>query len=89
MSSKLDWNLDTLFLYLANATLCLSHNEKTQVFNDMAYKLMEWNNTSRCELRELFDKYGLEFIDLCARCNEELYGRRDVEEPLCEQCIKE
>ena len=91
MTSKLDWTLDTLFLYLSHSTMCISEEDKHKVFNDMAYKLMEWNNTSRCELRVVFRKLGCKFIEFCSKCYEEIESCHDVEEPLCTECynIKE
>ena len=87
MTSKLVWNLDTLFLYLSHSTMCIGEEHKKQVFNDMAYKLIEWNNTSRCELRAVFRKLGCEFEELCANCNEPLESCDDVEETLCDECF--
>lgn len=89
MSSKLEWDIDTLFLYLSRATRCISKDDRYTVFNDMAYKLMEWDNVSRCELRDVFNKFGCEFKELCAHCFEELKSCETIEEPLCEECIKE
>ena len=86
MTSKLDWDLNKLFLFLANSTLCIDDYSKQKVFNDMAYKLIEWNNTSRCELRAVFRKFGVDFQELCANCNEELISCDDIEAPLCDEC---
>ena len=88
MTSNLDWSLDTLFLYLSHSTMCISEEDKHKVFNDMAYKLMEWNNTSRCELRVVFRKHGCKFIEFCFNCYDELDSCDDVEEPLCYECSK-
>lgn len=87
MTSKLDWDLNTLFLFLSHSTMCIGEEHKNQVFNDMAYKLIEWNNTSRCELREVFRKLGCEFEEHCVNCNEELDSCDDVEAPLCNDCL--
>lgn len=87
MTSKLDFDLYTMFLYLANATMCINETSKNQVWNDMAYKLMEWNNISRCELRQVFNKFDMEFKELCSECNEELNDYDgDDEEPKCDNC---
>jgi len=88
MASNLDWTLDTLFLYLSHSTMCISEEDKHKVFNDMAYKLMEWNNTSRCELRVVFRKLGCKFIEFCFNCYDELDSCCDDEEPLCNECSK-
>ena len=87
MSSKLDWDVYTMFLYLANATMCIDDRSAEQVWNDMAYKLMEWHNIPRIELREVFNKFEMKFKELCADCNEEI--EESVEEkPLCDACKK-
>jgi hypothetical protein len=87
MTSKLDWDLNKLFLFLANSTLCIDDYSKQKVFNDMAYKLIEWNNTSRCELRGVFRKFDIRFEELCSNCNEEIELCEDIENPLCNNCL--
>jgi len=80
-------DLNTLFLYLHNATHSLNEYNKYKVFNDMAYKLMEWNNVPRCELRKVVNEFYVEFEELCTDCNEKLLDYDgDEEEPRCENC---
>ena len=52
----------------------------------MAYKLIEWQNTSRCELREVFGKFDCKFQEMCSNCNEPLDECDDVESPMCPEC---
>ena len=86
MTSKLDWDLNKLFLFLAHSTMCIDEDAKEKVFNDMAYKLIEWQNTSRCELRQVFGKLDCKFQEMCSNCNEPLDECDDVENPLCPEC---
>ena len=85
--TTLTLDLYIFFLYLANATITLDEDLKEEVFNNMAYKLMEWDNISRCELRKVFQEFSITFEELCANCNEELWDYNgDEEAPLCEDC---
>jgi hypothetical protein len=87
MAELLHWDLKTLFLFLANSTMCINDEAANRVWNDMAYKLMEWNNTSRCELRAVFNKFDMQFQELCSSCNDEMLDYEgDEEEPKCESC---
>lgn len=90
-STKLNWSLDDLFLYLLHATICISDKAKQEVYNGMAKKLIEWNHTSPSELRKTFQKYDIEFEELCIHCNEPMPDW-DVEadgEPECNECKSE
>jgi len=85
--TTLNWDLKTLFLYLANATLCIDDKSKDKVFNDMAYKLMEWDNVSRRELRKILQEFDVKFEELCTDCNKEMPDYDgDEEEPRCDDC---
>ncbi len=87
MAQLLHWDLKTLFLFLANSTMCISEKSSIQVWNDMAYKLMEWNDTSRCALRAIFSEFDMPFQELCSSCNDDLLDYDgDEEEPKCETC---
>jgi uncharacterized protein YsxB (DUF464 family) len=52
--------------------MCIDEKAQYQVWNDMAYKLIEWNNTPRDELRAVFRKFHAQFEDLCHDYNEPL-----------------
>jgi hypothetical protein len=82
---KLD--LYTLFLYLHNATHSLNSEDKKNVFNDISYKLIEWDYVPRCELRKVVRQFHVEFQELCTDCNEEMpdYDGGE-EEPRCDNC---
>ena len=90
---RLLFTLDDMFLYLSNAVICIPEKHQQTVFNDMAYKLIEWADVPRPTLRELLDKYGYEFEELCIHCNEEMSGwtqeYNDEPEPICEACKAE
>lgn len=82
-------DLDTLFLYLSNAVITLNTKNANQVFQNMAYKLIEWDDIPRSELRRVFNTHGLIFEELCACCNEPLPDYEgDEEEPRCEACLE-
>ena len=71
--------------------MCIPDRYKQQVYEGMAYKLMEWNHTPRSELRKVFAEYDIEFEELCIHCNEPMPDW-DVEadgEPECEVCKSE
>jgi hypothetical protein len=91
--TKLIWSLYDLFLYLSNAVICLPNKYQNHVFNSMAYKLIEWNDTPRSELRTVFDTFGIEFDERCIDCNEEMsdWHQEDEEEPdpVCDTCKSE
>jgi hypothetical protein len=80
-------SLYSFFLYLANATMCIDEEAKDTVWNDMAYKLIEWNDVSRDELRAVFRAFGAKYEELCAGCNEPLPDGEEYEgNPLCAAC---
>ena len=85
---SLHFSLHSLFLYLANATLCIDDESKDQVWNDMAYKLIEWNDVSRDEIRAVFRDFGAKFEELCHSCNEPLpiIEEEYVGNALCFEC---
>jgi len=79
-------SLYELFLYLANATMCIDEQAKDKVWNDMAYKLIEWNDTPRDELRAVFREFWVQFEELCSGCNEQLPEGDYIGNPLCAEC---
>ena len=83
---SLHLSLYTFFLYLANATMCIDEEAKDKVWNDMAYKLIEWNDVSRDELRAVFREFGATFEELCHGCNEPLPSEEYEGNPLCAEC---
>ena len=83
---SLHLSLYSFFLYLANATMCIDEESKDIVWNDMAYKLIEWNNTSRDELRAVFRQFNAKFEELCHGCNEDLPEGEYEGNPLCADC---
>ena len=85
---SLHFSLHSLFLYLANATLCIDEEAKDKVWNDMAYKLIEWNDVSRDEIRAVFCDFGAKFEELCHSCNEPLpiIEEEYVGNALCFEC---
>jgi len=76
-------DLHTLFLYLANATLCIPDKYKDHVFKDMACKLHEWAAVPYSELRAALAKFEIDFIHTCSRCECEIEEGDDEE---CETC---
>jgi len=87
--TTLNWDMKTLFLYLQNATICIDQKSRNIVFNNMAYKLIEWENASRCEVRKVLDDMDIKFEECCSECNERLIDYEDdEEEPKCEECKK-
>ena len=67
--SETSVNFEALFLLLDNATLSISEKDRRRVFQDMAYKLIEWYDVSRFELRNIFDNHGIVLEELCYECN--------------------
>lgn len=59
--SALDWNIDTLFIALDDSTKSLSKKDRSRVFNDMAYKLIDWRTSTRGDLRILLSNFDVSF----------------------------
>jgi hypothetical protein len=80
-----------LFLYLSNATMCIPEKYKNRVAQDMAYKLEEWANVSRPELRDALKKLDISLEEMCVNCNEPMpdWDTEEQGEPYCSQCCKE
>jgi hypothetical protein len=85
----LDMNLDDLFLLLLNATLSLDHEQQNQVIQDMAYKLEEWYDTTRDNLRSALVKIGFRLEERCVGCNEEMPNFEGGGDPVCSDCDSE
>jgi hypothetical protein len=80
-----------LFLYLSNATLCIPDIYKDRVVQGMAYKLEEWANVSRPELRDALKKLDIKLEEMCVNCNEPMpdWNAEEQGEPVCSQCSKD
>jgi 5-methylcytosine-specific restriction endonuclease McrA len=89
--TRLNWTLKTLYLYLGNAVMCIPKRYQQQVYQDMAHKLMEWNDMSCSELRKVFAEYDIEFEKICIHCNEDVpdWSEYDDCDPVCDACKKE
>jgi hypothetical protein len=61
--TTLNLSIYQLYLYLANATLCVPETYRDQIFQDMAYKLLEWDGVPIQELRDVFDKLGMKITE--------------------------
>ena len=59
--------LDAFLLYLANATMCIPEEYKKRVFQDMAAKLMEWDDITVEQIRAAFAKLDMSFEPRCDR----------------------
>jgi hypothetical protein len=55
---ELDWDLDTLLLFLTHATRCIPENYQNVVFEDMASQLIEWDDFTIEELQGAFRLFG-------------------------------
>lgn len=89
--TQLNWSLKDLYLYLGHAIMCIPDCYQQQVYQGMANKLIEWNNTSRSELRKVFNEYDIEFEEVCIHCNESMpdWNAEEDDEPECDQCKSE
>lgn len=88
---RLTFRLYDLFLYLSSAVICIPRKYQHEVFMGMAHKLEEWNNTSRSDLRLVFEELGIDFDESCIHCNEPLPDwdwdeAEEGEETVCEAC---
>ena len=83
-------DLEALFLLLGNATTCIPEAHRNRVFQDMAYKLMEWYDTPRVELRKILEIHGTRMEERCYECNTLIKTEVDQEDakPLCKMCSK-
>jgi hypothetical protein len=59
--SALDWNIDTLFIALDDSTKYLSKKDRSKVFNEMAYKLLDWRASTRGDLRIMLRNFDVSF----------------------------
>jgi hypothetical protein len=84
--AMLDWNLDILFLYLGYSIMALPEKDRDSVVQGMAYKLIEWDNIPRDELRTVLKKYGWKLQECCSRCNEHMPEYEEGGDPICKDC---
>ena len=70
-------DLRTLFMYVANATMCIPEVYQVRVFRDMAFKLHEWNDIPISVLRDTLKEFGIDFNDTCAYCGEDMVDAPD------------
>jgi hypothetical protein len=85
--TPLNWNLDTLFLYLGYSIMGLSDYDKESVVQGMAYKLIEWDTITRDQLRPVMLKYGWKLEERCIHCNELMPEYEGGGDPICDDCI--
>jgi hypothetical protein len=76
-----------MFLYLANATLRIPDDLKNRVFQDMAYKLMEWDDVKRDEIRKVLRQFDIKLDEICEDCNEPLPEHDDQGDARCDKCL--
>ena len=92
MATDLKIDIDGLFLLLGNATMCIPSKHSERVFQDMAYKLMEWYDISRADLRKALWIHGIHLEELCYECNTLIKNTSDINpednKPLCNKCSK-
>jgi hypothetical protein len=86
--TSLNLSLYEMFLYLANATLRLDCEQKDKVFQDMAYKLMEWDDVKRDEIRKVLRQFDIKLEEICEGCNEHLPDHDGEGEARCDECSK-
>lgn len=79
-------NLKEMFLLLLNSVDTLRLEEQEQVMNNMAYKLEEWYDVSRDDLRKLLQDVGFKLNEICISCNEEMPEFEGDGNPLCSIC---
>jgi hypothetical protein len=87
--SNVRLSLYEIFLYVSNATLSIPEVHRHSVLQALAYKLEEWADVSRPELRDVLAQFGEELDEMCIHCNEPL-ASWDVEEdgePVCDMCM--
>lgn len=82
-------SLYDIFLYLSNATLSIPEEYRHRVVQDMAYKLEEWANVTRPELRRTLAEFGEKLDEMCIHCNEPIPDwdvEEEGQEPICPEC---
>ena len=82
-------NIEALFALLSNATVSIPEKHKNKVFQDMAYKLIEWYTVSRVELRKIFYSHDIVLKELCYDCNAEILNilvDPNDDKPQCNEC---
>lgn len=78
--------LRELFIYLANATMCIPRQHGERVFIDMAFKIHEWNDIPISKLRETLKEFDIEFHDTCSYCGEKMIDAPDDQTYCSEEC---
>ena len=81
--------IDDLFLLVLNACTHLSRRNRNDILQNLAYKLEEWYNLSRDELRTHLAKIGFRLEERCVMCNEEMPTFDGIGDPLCNDCDSE
>ena len=66
---ELDWDLNTLVLFLSHATMCIPEVYRNRVFQDMALKLMEWDGFTMRELQAAYNRFGRDLKEICLLCD--------------------
>ncbi len=54
----------------------------------MAYKLIEWDNVVRDEVRKILLQFDIKLDEICESCNE-LLPEHDEGEAICDECLKQ
>ena len=86
--TTLNISIYELFLYLANATMRIPDDLKHIVFQDMASKLIEWDNVERDEVRKVLLEFDIKLDEICESCNEPLPDHHEGEAK-CTRCSSE
>lgn len=73
----------SLFLYLANAVMCIPKQYQERVFIDMAHKLHEWANVPHSELKKVLEEFDIDYNNTCCVCEDEI---EDDDSDTCEKC---
>ena len=84
--ADLKLSIDDMFLMLSNTTCVLGYQKQNQVIQNMAYKLEEWFNVTRDELRSALEKVGFKLDECCSMCNAEMPTFDGIGDPICSEC---
>lgn len=82
-------DLKEFFLLLNHAISTIGRRSQNEVMQNMAYKLSEWYNVSRDELRDHLMMNGFTLEERCVSCNEDMPDFDGIGDPLCSDCDSE
>ena len=84
--TTLHMDLHNFFLLALNGICTLDSDKQDEVIQNLAYKLEEWYDVTRDELRDALNKIGFKLEEVCVGCNQPMPDFDGFGDPLCSDC---